>query len=304
MSDDNQTSAGTITSIELVAVRIVFDAPEAAHATDGSEDLAGVRLMKTVHPPEIIVSEGEARSIGPYQIAPPMDKPAAAWAGELKAPGEREALSSLTHRDRGGLRVGLLTGLLVTSMLGGAVGLGWWSGLLAPRQNLDAVSTPPQQTAAVDRAVPDADKPINSEPAATQVVAPAETATSAPVEGSGTEIDGASAPHGDRGVVTSTDSAPTTAQKIAATKPAVTPQKTQERHARSRPKPVPETRPTTIAGWTVRSISGGKAVLQGPGGIREVAVGETVPGAGRIDSIVRWGNRWIVATSRGLISTD
>jgi hypothetical protein len=28
-----------------------------------------------------------------------------------------------------------------------------------------------------------------------------------------------------------------------------------------------------------------------------------VPGLGKIDSIVRWGNRWIVATSRGLVST-
>ena len=32
--------------------------------------------------------------------------------------------------------------------------------------------------------------------------------------------------------------------------------------------------------------------------------GDTVPGVGRVDSIVRWGNRWIVATSRGLISTQ
>jgi len=31
--------------------------------------------------------------------------------------------------------------------------------------------------------------------------------------------------------------------------------------------------------------------------------GDTVPGVGRIDSIVRWGNRWIVATASGLIAT-
>jgi hypothetical protein len=31
--------------------------------------------------------------------------------------------------------------------------------------------------------------------------------------------------------------------------------------------------------------------------------GDTVPGIGRIDSIVRWGNRWIVATDNGLIAT-
>ena len=31
--------------------------------------------------------------------------------------------------------------------------------------------------------------------------------------------------------------------------------------------------------------------------------GDTVPGVGRIDSIVRWGNRWIVAADNGLIAT-
>jgi hypothetical protein len=31
--------------------------------------------------------------------------------------------------------------------------------------------------------------------------------------------------------------------------------------------------------------------------------GQMVPGVGKVDSIVRWGNRLIVATSAGLIST-
>lgn len=66
---------------------------------------------------------------------------------------------------------------------------------------------------------------------------------------------------------------------------------------------VPETRPTTIEGWTIREVVGGAAVLEGPGGVWRVTQGDTVPGVGRIDSIVRWGNRWIVATTRGLIST-
>jgi hypothetical protein len=75
--------------------------------------------------------------------------------------------------------------------------------------------------------------------------------------------------------------------------------------AKSSPRlvPVPETRPTTIEGWTVREVVGGTAVLEGPDGVWRAARGETVPGLGRVDSIVRWGNRWIVATSRGLIST-
>ena len=48
---------------------------------------------------------------------------------------------------------------------------------------------------------------------------------------------------------------------------------------------------------------GGTAVLEGPNGIRKVTRGDIVPSVGKIDSIVRWGNRWIVATDKGLIST-
>jgi hypothetical protein len=65
----------------------------------------------------------------------------------------------------------------------------------------------------------------------------------------------------------------------------------------------PETRPTTIAGWIVLDVRGGTAVLEGPDGVRMAAAGDTVSGVGRIDSIVRWGNRWIVATASGLIAT-
>lgn len=76
-------------------------------------------------------------------------------------------------------------------------------------------------------------------------------------------------------------------------------------HEESVPRlaPMPETKPGTIEGWTVRDVIGGSAVLEGPDGISRAAVGDTVPGLGKVDSIVLWGNRWIVATSRGLIST-
>jgi hypothetical protein len=68
--------------------------------------------------------------------------------------------------------------------------------------------------------------------------------------------------------------------------------------------PVPETKPTTIAGWTVREVYGENAVLVGPDHVWTVRAGDTVPGVGRIDTIVRWGSRWIVATTAGLISTE
>jgi len=67
--------------------------------------------------------------------------------------------------------------------------------------------------------------------------------------------------------------------------------------------PVPETKPTTVEGWTVREVTNGLAALEGPNGIWRVRRGDAVPGLGRIDSIVLWGHRWIVATSQGLIST-
>jgi hypothetical protein len=74
--------------------------------------------------------------------------------------------------------------------------------------------------------------------------------------------------------------------------------------ARKTLTPVPETRPATIPGWTVREVAGDSAVLEGPHGARRVARGESVPGLGRVETIVRWGNRWIVTTERGLISNN
>jgi hypothetical protein len=71
------------------------------------------------------------------------------------------------------------------------------------------------------------------------------------------------------------------------------------------PKPMlfPETRPTTIEGWMVRDVIGGTVILEGPDGVWSATRGDTVPGVGTVDTIVRWGSRWVVATPRGLIST-
>ncbi len=71
-----------------------------------------------------------------------------------------------------------------------------------------------------------------------------------------------------------------------------------------RPLPTPETKPTTIEGWTVRDVSGGFASLEGPQGTWRAARGDLVPGLGRVDSIVRWGKYWLVSTSRGLVASD
>jgi hypothetical protein len=79
--------------------------------------------------------------------------------------------------------------------------------------------------------------------------------------------------------------------------------KTSQSKLVSKVVPAPETKPTTIKGWTVRNVSDGTAVLEGPNGIWKVARGDLVPELGRVDSIVLWGSRWIVATSKGLITT-
>jgi len=67
--------------------------------------------------------------------------------------------------------------------------------------------------------------------------------------------------------------------------------------------PFPESRPTTLKGWTVRNVVNGIATLEGPGVTWKAARGDTLPGLGKVDSVVLWGNRWIVATSKGLITT-
>jgi hypothetical protein len=69
-------------------------------------------------------------------------------------------------------------------------------------------------------------------------------------------------------------------------------------------KPAPETKPTTIAGWTIREVYGGTVVLVGRDHVWTVRLGDHVPGLGRIDAITRWGRRWIVVTTNGLISTQ
>jgi hypothetical protein len=74
-------------------------------------------------------------------------------------------------------------------------------------------------------------------------------------------------------------------------------------HSQVKRIPVPETRLATIEGWMLREVTNGKAVLEGPNGIWTAKRGDTVPGVGRVESIVLWGARWIVATSSGLLST-
>jgi hypothetical protein len=193
--------------------------------------------------------------------------------------------------------------------------LGWAGGWASYRLLSDAPPTAPikQVTAAdcvsepgkeADCAAFKSDREITSSTGTTGKIAAATPTAVArvrePARGSGQQI----------GMVTSREA--TLAQPSASPPASAVAKERTKTSARSsapvseaRPTaPVPETRPTTIDGWTVREVVGGTAVLQGPDGAWRVKAGDTVPGVGRVDSIVRWGNRWIVATSRGLISTQ
>ena len=59
-----------------------------------------------------------------------------------------------------------------------------------------------------------------------------------------------------------------------------------------------------IANWTVLDVFDGTAALEGPRGIVEVTVGDTLPDIGRVQAITRSGRRWVVATTKGVITPD
>ena len=73
--------------------------------------------------------------------------------------------------------------------------------------------------------------------------------------------------------------------------------------AKGAPKPTPApTEPKRIANWLVKDVVDGTAILEGPSGIIGVSSGDVVPGVGRVESIIRRGGRWVVATSKGVIT--
>ena len=62
-------------------------------------------------------------------------------------------------------------------------------------------------------------------------------------------------------------------------------------------------KPHLITNWVVRDVYGGVALLESTHGTIEVALGEMVPGAGRVKSIERRPTGWIVITSRGVVDS-
>jgi hypothetical protein len=60
-----------------------------------------------------------------------------------------------------------------------------------------------------------------------------------------------------------------------------------------------------IEGWVLREVYDGSALVEGRNRrLREIAPGQTLPGAGKIESIERRGRTWVVVTDRGIITSQ
>ena len=59
-----------------------------------------------------------------------------------------------------------------------------------------------------------------------------------------------------------------------------------------------------IAAWTVREATNRRALLKGPRGLLEVRLGDSIPGIGRVEAILRSGTRWVVTTTMGVITPE
>jgi hypothetical protein len=168
---------------------------------------------------------------------------------------------------------------LIAAAFVAAFGLGWAGGANWHRfSNIDAAFSPATQKVTYLRRIPDAETKSAAKTDGLVRKAPATTGSL------GTPVVAASSR-------TASVVQPSTSPSGASVPP------------REMMVAVPETRPTTIEGWTVREVRGATAILEGPDGVWTVTRGDTLPGVGRVDSIVRWGNLWIVATANGLIAT-
>jgi hypothetical protein len=57
-----------------------------------------------------------------------------------------------------------------------------------------------------------------------------------------------------------------------------------------------------VEGWVLRDVANGGALIEGRQGVFEVYAGDPVPGLGRVDAIRKQDGKWVVVTTRGLIS--
>ena len=62
--------------------------------------------------------------------------------------------------------------------------------------------------------------------------------------------------------------------------------------------------PRPLDNWVLRGVHDGTALVEGAQGLREVAPGSVLPGAGRVKSIERHGGNWVVITTAGVIDPE
>ena len=101
-------------------------------------------------------------------------------------------------------------------------------------------------------------------------------------------------------IVQPTPAAPTKPVAKPARKPAPEP-KAKVAAWQTLPEAKPSVSAKEIANWSVREVFDDTAVLEGPGGPIAVGPGDSIPGLGRIEAIMRSRGRWVVATSKGVI---
>jgi hypothetical protein len=66
-----------------------------------------------------------------------------------------------------------------------------------------------------------------------------------------------------------------------------------------------EGKPGTVDGWTLQEVFRGRAVVESrKHGVYEVTPGSTLPGIGRVEDVVRQDGRWVVVTSKGVITAN
>lgn len=58
-----------------------------------------------------------------------------------------------------------------------------------------------------------------------------------------------------------------------------------------------------VPGWTVRRVLNGIALIESRDGLVEAEPGDHLPGLGRVQDIKRENGRWVVVTSRGLVTS-
>lgn len=97
-------------------------------------------------------------------------------------------------------------------------------------------------------------------------------------------------------------SAPETTGSVSATRSAApTEPKLQDKLQAATAATAPQ---TVIAGWVLRDIFDGRALVESRYGMYEVAPGGNLPGLGRVATIKRQDGRWVVVTPKGVIVSE